>query len=104
MSDTVRKDAEAMTMTLVRRMDRLIKAVEQALEAPDPMAYRLAEAAHAVGVGRSTLYVAAKAGDLPVRKLGRTSLVLRTDLETWLSSLPLSDLAELEPIPGEDGG
>jgi excisionase family DNA binding protein len=55
-----------------------------------PLAFSLADAALAIGVGKSTLHELTATGKLPVRKLGRRSLVLREDLEKYLQSLPVS--------------
>lgn len=41
------------------------------------------------GIGRTTLYEHAKAGNLIVRKCNGRSLILREDIETWLTGLPL---------------
>jgi excisionase family DNA binding protein len=48
-----------------------------------------ADAASAIGVGKSTLHELIATGKLSVRKLGRRSLVLREDLEKYLQSLPV---------------
>ena len=56
----------------------------------DRLAFSLADAASAIGVGKSTLHELIATGKLPVRKLGRRSLVLREDLKAYVQSLPLS--------------
>jgi excisionase family DNA binding protein len=55
----------------------------------NPLAFSLADAASAIGVGKSTLHELIATGKLPVRKLGRRSLVLREDLEEYLQGLPI---------------
>jgi len=50
----------------------------------------IAEATKVLGVGRSTLYALIKDGRLPVRKLGSRTLVLSTDLATFITALPAS--------------
>jgi excisionase family DNA binding protein len=55
----------------------------------DRLAFSLADAASAIGVGKSTLHELIATGKLPVRKLGRRSLVLREDLEDYLQGLPV---------------
>ena len=55
----------------------------------DRLAFSLADAAWAIGVGKSTLHELIATGKLPVRKLGRRSLVLREDLEDYLQGLPV---------------
>ena len=53
------------------------------------LAFSLADAASAIGVGKSILHELIATGKLPVRKLGRRSLVLREDLEEYLQGLPV---------------
>jgi excisionase family DNA binding protein len=53
------------------------------------LAFSLADAASAISVGKSTLHQLIATGKLPVRKLGRRSLVLREDLEGYLQDLPV---------------
>ena len=53
-----------------------------------PLAYSVAEAATLAGCGRSSLYIAMRAGRLPARKFGMRTLILATDLQQWLASLP----------------
>ena len=53
----------------------------------DRLAFSLADAASAIGVGKSTLHELIATGQLPVRKFGRRSLVLREDLEDYLQGL-----------------
>jgi excisionase family DNA binding protein len=51
--------------------------------------FSLADAASAIGVGKSILHELIASGKLPVRKLGRRSLILREDLEDYLQGLPV---------------
>jgi excisionase family DNA binding protein len=46
------------------------------------------EAAEATGIGRSKLYEAMRDGLLQARKFGRRTIILRDDLERFLSALP----------------
>jgi excisionase family DNA binding protein len=55
----------------------------------DRLAFSLADAASTIGVGKSTLHELIATGKLPVRKLGRRSLVLREDLKKYLQGLPV---------------
>lgn len=54
------------------------------------LTFSLADAASAIGVGKSTLHELIATGKIPVRKLGRRSLILREDLEAYVQSLPVS--------------
>lgn len=49
----------------------------------------IAQTARFLGIGRSTLYNLIKAGRLPVRKLGKRTLILRDDLDQFVASLPV---------------
>lgn len=42
------------------------------------------------GVGRTTVYGEIAAGRLNARKLGRRTIILRSDAERWLADLPLA--------------
>ncbi|WP_459762150.1 helix-turn-helix domain-containing protein [Methylobacterium sp. CM6257] len=52
------------------------------------LSYGIAEAVKVSGVGRSFLYEQIKSGRLKARKLGRRTLILADDLQSWLSALP----------------
>ena len=54
----------------------------------DNSALSIAETTRILGIGRSTLYNLIKDGRLPVRKLGKRTLVLREDLNKFVASLP----------------
>lgn len=45
------------------------------------------EVCSATGLGRTKIYEAIAAGELPAKKWGKRTLVLKTDLENFLSSL-----------------
>jgi hypothetical protein len=58
---------------------------------PDPtvrLAYSIRDVAKLTGLGRSLLFEEIRAGHLLVRKIGRRTIVLHTDLNAWLSGLP----------------
>jgi excisionase family DNA binding protein len=56
----------------------------------DTKALTIRELSALVGIGRTSLYAEIKAGRLVSRKVGRRTLVLATDLDAWLKSLPAS--------------
>ena len=49
----------------------------------------ISEVVRLLGIGRSTLYGIIKDGHLPVRKIGRRSIILREDLDHFITSLPV---------------
>ena len=49
-----------------------------------PLAVSIAEATALAAVGRTKLYEAIADGSLPVRKLGRRTLIIVADLRNWL--------------------
>jgi excisionase family DNA binding protein len=54
----------------------------------EQLGYSIAEAAKAAGVGRSTIYEQIASGRLHARKLGRRTIILKSDYREWLASLP----------------
>ena len=52
------------------------------------LAFTIKEAARATGLSRSLLYVAIGRGALHARKCGARTLILETDLQQFLRSLP----------------
>jgi predicted DNA-binding transcriptional regulator AlpA len=55
----------------------------------DKIALSIEEAAHVAGIGRTFLYELSKQPDgITFRKIGKRSVVLRSELESWLSRLP----------------
>jgi predicted DNA-binding transcriptional regulator AlpA len=47
------------------------------------------EALFSYGVGRSKFYLEVKAGRIPLRKLGKRTLVAVDDMEAWAAALPI---------------
>ena len=56
----------------------------------EKLAYRMNEAVHASGLGRSFLYEEIKAGALPSYKAGGRRLILRADLVAFLAQFKQS--------------
>lgn len=54
----------------------------------------IVQTARFLGIGRSTLYNLIKDGRLPVRKLGKRTLILRDDLDQFVASLPVKGLSD----------
>lgn len=55
---------------------------------------------HWAGIGRTMAYEQIALGRIPVRKVGRRTIILVVDAQRWLESLPTRDeiLDDLEPI------
>jgi excisionase family DNA binding protein len=47
------------------------------------------EACTVAGLGRTSIYDAIAAGNLPARKFGKRTIILRGDLNNFLAALPL---------------
>jgi excisionase family DNA binding protein len=54
-------------------------------------AFSISEVCAATALGRTTIYEAITAGSLKVRKLGKRTLVLPSELRDFLRSLPGAD-------------
>jgi excisionase family DNA binding protein len=65
--------------------------ISQAEKLPltEKLVLTIPEACELSGVCRSNIYVAISSGELRARKRGRSTLVLRTDLNNWIESLPV---------------
>jgi excisionase family DNA binding protein len=53
------------------------------------VAYSVAEVMKLAGLGHDTIYKQIHAGHLKARKVGRRTVVLASDLQTFLESLPV---------------
>ena len=54
-----------------------------------PEGLSVLEACRVSGLGRTTVYEAISAGQLKARKFGKRTIILRTDLQDFLSALPV---------------
>jgi excisionase family DNA binding protein len=54
----------------------------------DCATFSIAQTARFLGIGRLTLYMIIKEGRLPIRKLGRRTLITRDDLDQFIATLP----------------
>jgi excisionase family DNA binding protein len=52
----------------------------------EPLAVPIPEAARMSGLGRSTIYAEISKGNLKIRKVGRRTIVMMTDLREFLDS------------------
>ena len=55
---------------------------------PKKLAFSIPDLVAAANISRSMLYEEIKSGKLRVRKVGRRTIVLYEDAESWLRSLP----------------
>jgi excisionase family DNA binding protein len=55
------------------------------------LAHRVEQAAQLVGVGRTLIYDEIREGRLRIRKVGRRTLILHSDLQAWLDQLPIRE-------------
>lgn len=60
----------------------------RAVRDPEPAAFDTLQAARYVGIGKTMLFDEIKAGRIPTRKIGRRTLILRSDLDAWLAAIP----------------
>jgi len=71
--------------------DYLRRAVGELLMKPTdltkPLALSIEEVRKLTGLGRTKIYSLIGSGELIARKIGKRTVVLRTDLETWLGGL-----------------
>lgn len=54
----------------------------------DKLTYTVAEAVRALGIGKSTIYLALATGKLAARKCGSRTLITSDELKRFISSLP----------------
>jgi excisionase family DNA binding protein len=62
---------------------------------PERAAFSVAEAAVLTGIGRDGIYAAIRQGQLRAKKLGRRTVIRRTDLDRFLADLPPLQLPSL---------
>lgn len=70
-----------------------IAAEQPSISGVQPLVYRPAEAAAALGVSLQMIYKHLRAGTIPARKLGDSTLILRSDLSAVLEALPRAEFA-----------
>lgn len=56
------------------------------MSAPEPLVYSVAEAAAALGIGRSLAFELVRRGELPTVRLGRRRVIPRHLLINWLDA------------------
>jgi excisionase family DNA binding protein len=58
-----------------------------------PLAHSIDEVARLANCGRTTVYAAINSHVLAARKIGRRTIILNADLQNWLTSLPVREVA-----------
>lgn len=53
-----------------------------------PLALSIDEAMVLTGIGRTKLFALIRDGAIPARKIGTRTIILRSELEAWLHTLP----------------
>ena len=92
-----------VTMTRAQLHKAIADAVVQALKAlgfgarkakpaAPKLAYTMKEAVAVTGIGRTSLYLAIRQGELRVVKRGARTIILDRDLRRWLEGLPASNV------------
>ncbi len=66
-------------------------------KSPTKFAFSIDEACTVAGIGRTFLYQEIDAGRLIARKARRRTIILRGELESWLSAIPPMKSAPVEP-------
>ena len=69
-----------------------------------PLAYSIDGAAQATSLSASTIDAAIRLGRLPVKHYINRTLILSSDLEQWLKSLPYERLAPPPQLEGKRTG
>ena len=60
---------------------------------PTRLAYTISEACALTSLGRTTLYLAIKSGELKTHKVGRRTLITKKELVAWLDSRPAAPIS-----------
>jgi excisionase family DNA binding protein len=55
-----------------------------------PEGLSILEACRVAGIGRTKIYEAISSGSLKARKFGKRTIILRTELQNFLSALPVA--------------
>jgi excisionase family DNA binding protein len=76
-------------------------------DARELLALSVSEAGQLIGIGRTAVFNEIREGRLQAKKCGRRTLILRSDLDTWLARLPnrkSSSPQQASPIGGDTVG
>jgi excisionase family DNA binding protein len=65
-----------------------MRASAEEIKATEHLALSVSEAGQLIGIGRTAVFNEIREGRLLAKKCGRRTLILRSDLDTWLATLP----------------
>jgi Helix-turn-helix domain len=82
-------DAVAQALQVIQQQGRGNRDKDK--QQPPKISYTIAQAVAASGVGRTSLYLAIRRGELRRLKRGARTLILDRDLRRWLEGLPPSN-------------
>jgi excisionase family DNA binding protein len=57
----------------------------------DPLLLSIADCCRLIGLGRTKFYELVASGAIPLRKVGKKSLISAADLKRWAEALPIDD-------------
>jgi excisionase family DNA binding protein len=60
----------------------------------DQLLLTVSQCCHLAAIGRTKFYELVASGEIPVRKLGKKTLVAAADLKDWVERLPTSEIKE----------
>ncbi len=60
---------------------------EMKMQSPPPISYTVEQACAVTGIGKTKLYEVLDSGELPAKKWGKRTLILKADLTKFISSL-----------------
>jgi excisionase family DNA binding protein len=55
----------------------------------NPLLYSIGDSCRLIGIGRTKLYELIASGEIPIRKIGKKTLVAAADLHRWAERLPI---------------
>jgi excisionase family DNA binding protein len=59
----------------------------------DQLLYTVSQSCRLVAIGRTKFYELVASGEIPIRKIGKKTLVAAADLERWAKRLPTIEAA-----------
>jgi excisionase family DNA binding protein len=57
----------------------------------DQLLYTVSQCCHMAAIGRTKFYELVASGEIPVRKIGKKTLVAASDLRGWVERLPTTE-------------